>query len=974
MNDKFTSAHQEDAEFVEKLNALSEQTNPDPRFANELERQLKAAHKPRTIWWIPQTNSILPSLGWVVLVVAAGFLLNWSIRNLIPTHQPASGGTPEGYICPVTQPNTFFPPGETTGPENAIGNDQVIVEYWKNGTDSLLTENPADNSFRWEVWWWRNVTGALDIEGRRIDAESESLHVEFADSTGDTGPQKTILIFPSPGCWEVTGRAGDASLTFVLEVASRQTIPTPEAVIETNTTPPPHSGGYDWRNTKLYLSVPLPQTPSNAKLFTVKNEQPVSIETAKAMAAQFGIQGVVYETPSPLSGNLGYLVTDGKQRLYIQSDINFSYYADYGTYHFMSGGKNITDEQAAAVIEAFMQSHGLNFPYRIENPHTSPGMYYVLPLTQDGLRIQFDYNMPSRIEITIDENGQVILLASYRIEFDTLDGEYGIISAEEAFQQVLDQSDTIQNGVLEIMRSGGGTSDPGFWSRTHPDNETITIYGQPLIYPAAEAGRAPFISIGQFTATGNVAGIENVEYTTYIEATGQFIDENGIRKFNVDTWQVTTAPEAYLSGSLRREGGQIILTADDGSGEYVIEDAPADLPLNTTIPDDYLAVHGFMAGGELVWDSIQFYPSGSAGGGGGGGGNGFYQLNLSGTPVPFPSPTTTPEIGQGQGNYIVQAGDTLNSIAASFGVTIEALMEANGIDDPGMIYIDQRLIIPGMEPVQTVTVGQRLEGMRGIFQVNIYRQSDGSERVEYGFFDLNANNPAYYLLEGADLQNLQSYHNLPLDIWGEVSAFDQFGKPIVRVERHEIPFPDLQFKIMQGKQKQAQVDGEPALLITSSDGTTYIQLTPIGTLADLHSLMGSEGDEVIMETLAIPGESVGGYPGLRVFSSAMAVNPKDGQSAEMTITANQPSIMEEAPSNPDAYVPPAATIEVVELVYYVPDPAYSNSNPNSGSVQYIQPAWRFYGHYSNGDEFEFLVQALKKEFLLPELAPYRSPG
>jgi hypothetical protein len=32
------------------------------------------------------------------------------------------------------------------------------------------------------------------------------------------GFHATALIFPTAGCWEVTGRVGDASLTFVVEV------------------------------------------------------------------------------------------------------------------------------------------------------------------------------------------------------------------------------------------------------------------------------------------------------------------------------------------------------------------------------------------------------------------------------------------------------------------------------------------------------------------------------------------------------------------------------------------------------------------------------------------------------------------------------------------------------------------------------------------------------------------------------------
>ncbi|HIC87969.1 MAG TPA: LysM peptidoglycan-binding domain-containing protein [Anaerolineae bacterium] len=44
--------------------------------------------------------------------------------------------------------------------------------------------------------------------------------------------------------------------------------------------------------------------------------------------------------------------------------------------------------------------------------------------------------------------------------------------------------------------------------------------------------------------------------------------------------------------------------------------------------------------------------------------------------------------------HIVQAGETLLAIAGRYGVTLEALMEANGIHDPDVIYTGQKLVIP----------------------------------------------------------------------------------------------------------------------------------------------------------------------------------------------------------------------------------------------------------------------------------------
>jgi len=743
--------------------------------------------------------------------------------------------------------------------------------------------------------------------------------------------------------------------------------PSPEIAINETATPAADDAGYDWRGSKLYLDVPLPTSPAEANLSLLKDEQPANIDTARAVASQFGIDGKIFDTPGRLPGTTSYLVTDGKQRLYVQSGLNYDYYADYGAYSYMSGGKNISEEQAATVIDAFMKSHGLNFEYKLENPQINPGMYYVLPLTPDGMPVYHNYNIPERLEFTVDENEQVILMTSYQIKYE-IAGAYGLRTAEEAFQQVLDQSNMIQNGVLEIVRSAG-ISNAGFWSRSYPDNETITIYAQPTSYPAAEPDGAPFISIGQYTAIGNISGIESVDSSTYIEATGQFSTENGIRKFIVDSWKVTNATEAALSGNLRREGNQIILTADDGSGEYVINGAPADLPLNTEVPDAYLAVYGFLSEGKLNWNSIQYYPAGSGGGGGGGNGTGFYQLNLSGTPVPFPSPTPQPESTQGDIEYIVKEGDTLFAIAEAYGIAPEKLFQANDLSDGSILQVGMTLIIPGAQP-QDPLIGKRFENQRGIFVVNIYRKSDGTQRKEYAFITSGEN--AYYslVLEGDNLQELEKYHNRPVNIWAIIEKADDFGNLTAKVDRYEIPFPDLQIQLLLGTQKTEIVADQPVELFTTEDGKTYVELDPSGGISN--SILGTEGNAVIHEALAIPDETYGGYPTLHIFSSSVAENPKNGQATELTITADQPNILDEAPDDGN-YVPPALTIESVELVYYVPDPLYGTPDPNAGP-KYLQPAWRFYGHYSDGDEVEFLVQALKQEFLLPELAPYTGPG
>jgi LysM repeat protein len=58
------------------------------------------------------------------------------------------------------------------------------------------------------------------------------------------------------------------------------------------------------------------------------------------------------------------------------------------------------------------------------------------------------------------------------------------------------------------------------------------------------------------------------------------------------------------------------------------------------------------------------------------------------------SSTTTQGTPGGRQKYVVQAGDTLASIARRFGVTIQSLQTANGISNPDLIYPGQTLTIP----------------------------------------------------------------------------------------------------------------------------------------------------------------------------------------------------------------------------------------------------------------------------------------
>jgi LysM repeat protein len=69
--------------------------------------------------------------------------------------------------------------------------------------------------------------------------------------------------------------------------------------------------------------------------------------------------------------------------------------------------------------------------------------------------------------------------------------------------------------------------------------------------------------------------------------------------------------------------------------------------------------------------------------------------------APAPGPTftlppagETAQAGPTPTIYVVQAGDTMSTIAQRYGVTVDDILAANGLSDPNILSIGQNLIIP----------------------------------------------------------------------------------------------------------------------------------------------------------------------------------------------------------------------------------------------------------------------------------------
>ncbi|MBL8079262.1 MAG: hypothetical protein JNM55_14955 [Anaerolineales bacterium] len=449
------------------------------------------------------------------------------------------------------------------------------------------------------------------------------------------------------------------------------------------------------------------------------------------------------------------------------------------------------------------------------------------------------------------------------------------------------------------------------WRHIRPLDQTLTYYAFLQSTGRSITGGAPLITLDGYTVTGNVQDIPENMPNTFVEARGQFRESNGVRTFELESWSEYTGYEEGYVGTILQEGNQTFFISAEGN-KLKIEDLPADLPL----PAENIFTTGVTHDGIFDWKSID--NRATSGGGGGGGSSGFYKLNLSGTPMPPPTLIPTPQP-------------------------------------------------PALE-------AHSFEKQRGIIGVAITNQADGSQQVQYWFASDDPNYP-YLLLEGEGLEELQNYHNRPVEIWGAVNRFDENGNLVAHVDRFEIPFPDLQFQILKGTDSIAEIEGMTTLVFTSDNGESYVELGPnCFDMASPDSISSTDelGQEVLIEALSVPDLTRGGLPTVCIFSRTIAANPVTGEPVELEITADQPYVVDE--SIPSPLNPPTLSIEKVELVYFTPDMRYYPSPDAETEPPYLQPVWRFSGHYSEGSEFEFIVQALKQEFLSPDVQEGHTPG
>jgi hypothetical protein len=126
----------------------------------------------------------------------------------------------DGAACPVTRPNGAPPPEGEAPDGNYLGNGRLWTVLWRKGMVVVPPDGvEPDGGLGMKFPWWRapNVQGVLHITGHELTL-GVPVRADVPDGYGDTGFQASGIVFPVEGCYQVTGEADGAQLTFVTTV------------------------------------------------------------------------------------------------------------------------------------------------------------------------------------------------------------------------------------------------------------------------------------------------------------------------------------------------------------------------------------------------------------------------------------------------------------------------------------------------------------------------------------------------------------------------------------------------------------------------------------------------------------------------------------------------------------------------------------------------------------------------------------
>ena len=674
------------------------------------------------------------------------------------------------------------------------------------------------------------------------------------------------------------------------------------------------------------FAVDFPAAPGQLTVYSQELPAQVTSESARQVAERLGIIGEVYQTPSESAEETWFEVSDGFDVVrfanFAEQFVYFPQTSDQGN----ESAQPLPFEQQVQIVKAFLEEHNLlSFPYRAESLEGGDGIRFSRLL--DGYPVIYGIgNNPGLLEwirASTNNAGEITEIDYSNAKFQRV-GEYPILSAKAAWER-LSLGQAAQRYQYAIQ-SPPQQFTLQTWNRSYPVGQTIDLYGYVSIIQPVDPDVQPALWLNNLSLTGTVQDlIDQSPIGQLLHLRGQ-LEENqaGKRRFAVSDWEVSPLPEEFLMGVIQLKDDQAQLLTEDGRVLSLV-DIPEDLPNEAQVE-----VHGVSIPGEVPalewWYLSTGLPASSGygaffsclGGGGGGGGSDQENANFGGGSFslpnlrnqPLPPPTQTPDV---------------------------------------------------------VQVGQRVEEMVGTVYIALYQSKGAEQRREVSIWvEPSEEIPQYqeFLLEGKFPQEIDSFQSLPVKVTGEINRYQE-NRPVISVERIEPLYPGLQIQVWIGTQEAVTLEGQPALLFNTEDGQAYVLKYSIGSGEETR--IGLPGDRVIIEGLAIPGQTFGGYPVLQEMAAGIASESEDVSSYQ--ITSNQPVVMDGLVGGaPDlSSLEGTVTINEIELVYSAVSLRHCTAtqaiNPDLEPYLVVQPVWQFQGVFDDGRLFEVQVQALPDEFL-----------
>lgn len=366
--------------------------------------------------------------------------------------------------------------------------------------------------------------------------------------------------------------------------------------------------------TMFILNTTLPIDSFTGQVLQRQAEATIDAAYARQIANQYGFTGPLYvetypsDVPTEGAGAppTSYIAFDGARTLRIDPwaiNYNNDAAAANADYENLSPHPN-----AGSIAETFLQERGqLDFPYIMEVQDTFDVFFY-----RD---VNGRHSNEPEIVVSINSDGEIMFIFDNTVTgWDDL-GVYPLISAEQAWQTVLDgiYENNIQywmipadTGDVMPIEEPGFVDDYQYWPRTFTAGNEIHLYEWPQVYRPVDGG-APLLKIRQYTLAADEATLNAMADARdqQIHLWGTLNEDNSL---TVAGWEPLGEYEPiFQQGTVNREGEQLIFTSTEGD-TYILPDAPTDIAEGLEVN-----VFGFgvrdtgLAYPVLDWESIDKY-------------------------------------------------------------------------------------------------------------------------------------------------------------------------------------------------------------------------------------------------------------------------------------------------------------------------------------------------------------------------------